>query len=438
MATQGFQLSQFERAPSIPSNIGVVDTKGIYGAVVDALRTNEALRTTQLAQAKTDAELGLARDKARTEQSLLEPEAATRRARANLLASESAFAMPGVEGAARARRAQDALASMRDELAVGNLPLASQVDQATLNQRLLQAQAVTPEMVDAQARAGLMGNRLAAATAQQGLGLLDDRTQLERLDLERKMAEARVLNDPVLIRQMAQAKAYSGMPAAVSTYRFAQQILSDPNSTPEQRRAAEIMIKTAATANADPTLAGQRAYESRTGDVMARLSTSFPKLESGLQQFEGKTDNFNRLIDEAAALVSPYSTGFGSLLSNINATEALELATKIESINATLGLDALVELKASGATLGAVTEYENKRLSSTVENLNPAITPAAFLQQLENLREARARSLKNMQDALQRDREALLRYQQRTGAGVPAGKTFQYGDFEVEILPSGR
>jgi hypothetical protein len=98
MATQGFQLSQFERAPNVPTNIGTVDTQGIYGAVVDALRTNEAIRTTQAVQAKTDAELALARDKALTEQSLLEPEAATRRARANLLANESAFAMPGVEG----------------------------------------------------------------------------------------------------------------------------------------------------------------------------------------------------------------------------------------------------------------------------------------------------------------------------------------------------
>ena len=243
MATQGFQLSQFERAPNVPTNIGTVDTQGIYGAVVDALRTNEALRTTQLAQAKTDAELELARDKALTEQSLLEPEAATRRARANLLASESAFAMPGVEGAARARRAQDALASMRDELAVGNLPLASQVDQATLNQRLLQTQAVTPEMIDAQARAGLMANRLAAGTAQQGLDLLDTRTQLERLELDRKKKEAEILSDPALIRQMAQAKAFSGMPAALSTYGFAQRILADPNSTPEMINAALVAMK---------------------------------------------------------------------------------------------------------------------------------------------------------------------------------------------------
>jgi hypothetical protein len=451
MATQGFQLSQFDRAPDIPSNVGVVDTKSIYGAVVDALRTNEALRTTQLAQAKTDAELGLARDKALTEQSLLEPEAVSRRARANLLASESAFAMPGVEGAARARRAQDALASMRDELVIGNLPLASQLDQATLNQRLLQTQAITPEMVDAQARASLMANRLAAGTAQQGLDLLDTRTQLERLELERKKKGAEILSDPALIRQMAQAKAYSGMPAALSTYGFAQRILADPNSTPEQIRAAQIMLKTAPTANADPTLRAQQSFQAKRGSVAAALEMSLPKLEGALESFQAKSNNFDRLIDEAEALVSPYTTGFGSLLDQMPASQARALATTVMSLEATLGFDALQEMRANsptGGALGNVTDFENKRLSATIASLDTGVDGATFLERLQVLRNERAEALRRMRAGLMRDQNSVQEFRSSVGmqpsplapqtsplAPQRGSQSFNYKGFTVEILP---
>lgn len=93
LETSGFQLSQFERAPQIPGNIGVVDTKSIYGSVVDALKANEALRTTQAVQAATDAELALAQQKAQTEMGLLGPEAEARRAKAELLSAEAPYQM---------------------------------------------------------------------------------------------------------------------------------------------------------------------------------------------------------------------------------------------------------------------------------------------------------------------------------------------------------
>lgn len=443
MATQGFQLSQFDRAPSVPSNVGVVDTKGIYGAVVDALKTNEALRTTQLAQATTDAELTLARDKARTEQSLLEPEAVSRRARANLLASEAAFAMPGVEGAARARRAQDALASQTAELAVGNLPLASMVDQAALNQRLMQAQAITPEMIAAENQARLRANQLAAGTSERGLGLLDQRAELERLDLARKMEEAKVLNDPALIRQMAQAKAYSGMPAALSTYGFAQRILADPNSTPEQIRAAQIMLKTAPTANADPTLRGQQSFQAKRGSVAAALEMTLPKLEGALESFEAKSSNFDRLIDEAAALVGPYTTGFGALLERMPASEARALATTVASLEATLGFDALQEMRANsptGGALGNVTDFENKRLSATIASLDTGVDGATFLERLQILRNERAGALRRMRENLDRDRNSVQEFRSSIGMQssplVPqrGSRSFKYGDFDVTVL----
>lgn len=106
LETSGFQLSQFERAPQIPGNIGVVDTKAIYGAVVDSLKANEALRTTQAVQAATDAELVLARQKAQAEAGLLGPESEARRAKAQLFTAGAPLEMELLGPRATAERAK--------------------------------------------------------------------------------------------------------------------------------------------------------------------------------------------------------------------------------------------------------------------------------------------------------------------------------------------
>ena len=448
MATQGFQLSQFDRAPNVPSNIGVVDTQGIYGAVVDALKTNEALRTTQLVQAKTDAELTLARDKARTEQSLLEPEAATRRARANLLASEAAFAMPGVEGAARAKRAQDALASMRDELAIGNLPLASEVDQALLRQKQLEAQAVTPEVVDARTKAAMYQNQLAAGRAQRGLGLLDSEADYERLELQRKKREAEALSDPELIAQIARSKAFKGMPASIGTIQYAKMILADPNSTPEDRQSALVAMKVAPTPNADPNLIGQQKFEGQLGSQIAKIEAALPKQETAILTFEAKSDNFQSVLDQAEALVSPYSTGIAAL-APLPLTEARALASLLVTIDANTGFTELQELRASsptGAALGAVSDEENKRLSSSIANIDLTLSAETVLRRLQQLREYRQGAVKRLKEGFQRDQNAVQAYRSSKKldaspliAPPTGGQSFNYSvggeRYDVQTLP---
>ena len=106
LETSGFQLSQFERAPQVPGNIGVVDTKGIYGSVVDALKSYEALRTTQSMQAATDAELALATQRAQTEAGLLGPEAEARKAKAELFAAQAPYEQGLIRPKALATRTQ--------------------------------------------------------------------------------------------------------------------------------------------------------------------------------------------------------------------------------------------------------------------------------------------------------------------------------------------
>lgn len=441
MRTQGFQLSQFSRAPQVPGNIGIVDTKSIYGSVVDALKSFEAARTAQQVQAATDAELALATEKAATEQALLTPESEARRARANLLASESAAAMPGVETAARARRAADVLSAQRAELGSLNVPKEVMAQGAQYDRMYREAEALTPEVIAAGTRARTAADTLAARKAEAGLGLVASETDLARADLRRKLAESEVLSDPVLIRRMAEGKSFTGMPASVQNYMFAQRILNDPNSTPEQIRAAQIMIKTAPTASSDPTLRAQQAFQGKRGALAGELEMALPKLEGALQTFEDKTTNFDALIDEAAKLVSPYSTGFGVLIDRLPTSEARKLAGIVESLQANLGLDALQEMRnnsPTGGALGNVTDFENRRLSSTIVSLDTGIEGADFLERLQILREERRKALQRVRTAFDRDRSTVQQFRSEIrmpSSSAPTTGSFEVGDFKVTILP---
>jgi hypothetical protein len=110
MPTQGFQLSQFSRAPQVPGGIGDVDVKGIYDSVVNSLRAHEAMQATAGRQAETEATQLFNTQKANlgTQEALaagpgvLDAAAATRNK--NILSSaESTAALPGVGPLATAR-----------------------------------------------------------------------------------------------------------------------------------------------------------------------------------------------------------------------------------------------------------------------------------------------------------------------------------------------
>lgn len=450
MATQGFQLSQFERAPQVPSNIGVVDTKSIYGAVVDALKANEALRTVQQVQATTDAELTLARQKALMETGLLEPEAEARRMRANLLASEAAAGIPNVGTAARARRAADVLAAERAELGVGNVPAEVMAQGAQLGRMQREAEAITPESLYAGVRARTSADTLAARKAEAGLGLVESEAELARAELRQKLAESEILSDPELIRRRVESRSYGGMPAAVQSYIFAQRVLNDPNSTPEQLRAAQIMLRTAPTASSDPMLRAQQSFQVRRGALVGELQMALPKLEGALQTFEDQTANFDRLIDQAVQLVSPYTTGYGVLIDRLPTTDARALNGIVESLQANLGFDTLQEMRnnsPTGGALGNVTDYENRRLSATITSLDPGIDGATFLERLQILREERQKALQRMRNAFNRDRNVVEEFRSEIGmprttsapapraTSAPPARTFNYGNFKVTILP---
>jgi hypothetical protein len=284
-----------------------------------------------------------------------------------------------------------------------------------------------------------MANTLAAQRAQASLGMMDEETELARSELQRKMIEAKVMSDPNIIRRTVEGR---GMPASAQNYLFAQRILNDPNSTAEQLRAAQIMIKTAPTASSDPTLRAQQSFQAKRGTLAGELELALPKLERSVQTFERKTNNFDQLIDQAAQLVGPYTTGFGSLIDRLPASDALALAGIVESLQANIGFDALQEMRVNsptGGALGNVSDFENRRLSSTIVNLDTRVNGATFLSRLQTLRDERQKAVKEMRKGLNDDRGVVDEFRAEIGmprkASVPANSTFNFGEFKVTILP---
>jgi hypothetical protein len=126
------------------------------------------------------------------------------------------------------------------------------------------------------------------------------------------------------------------------------------------------------------------------------------------------------------------------------ASEARALANVVESLQATLGFDALQEMRANsptGGALGNVTDFENRRLSSTITSLDTGVEGSTFLERLQILRSERADALRRMRQGLDRDRNVVQEY--RTSVGMQPSplvpqrgqQSFQYKDFKVEILP---
>jgi hypothetical protein len=202
METSGFQLSQFDRPPQIPGNVGVVDTKNIYGAVVDALRSYEAMQAVQASQVATQ----LAAQKATADQLALRDETELRRARA--LAERGV-----VEPEADARAAKARLFTAAAPYEMGLLQPEAEV-------RRGKAQLFT---------AGLPGE----------LGMVPSRQDTERAKLAAEKVTADIMSEPTLARQLILSKSMS---PADRSRQIAIRTLEDPNATDFSRRAAAIQL----------------------------------------------------------------------------------------------------------------------------------------------------------------------------------------------------
>jgi hypothetical protein len=132
LETSGFQLSQFDRAPNIPGNVGVVDTKSIYDSVTNALKQHEVFRTLQQVQGLNDASMAYQTAQAQGLLSNLPDTLAAQRAQSRLLSAEATAGLRGVSPQVDAQIAKYLLSSASDTASMPLVPNRAAAEKAKL------------------------------------------------------------------------------------------------------------------------------------------------------------------------------------------------------------------------------------------------------------------------------------------------------------------
>lgn len=96
-------------------------------------------------------------------------------------------------------------------------------------------------------------------------------------------------------------------------------------------------------------------------------------------------------VQELKKKVSPWTTGYGSLLSYLPATDATNFAAELDTLKANIAfseLTAMREASKTGGALGSVSDKEMGLLTSALGALNAKQSPANFLQQLQKIEDS--------------------------------------------------
>lgn len=166
---------------------------------------------------------------------------------------------------------------------------------------------------------------------------------------------------------------------------------------------AEDITQTQAQRRAAVTEAEQTAQ----ADVQRRENE--PARRERVRSILDKTNRVEQKVDEAIGKVNRFTTGFGSLLQNLPASQSRELRNDLTTIRATLAFDTLQQMRdasPTGGALGQVSERELSLLEGALEVLDQATTQDQLVNALNDVR----RHYQNWrQAALEADRAARQR-----------------------------
>lgn len=128
---------------------------------------------------------------------------------------------------------------------------------------------------------------------------------------------------------------------------------------------------------------GDRPYEKGSGGpVQADASAAYG---------DERTTRTREAVDALIAKVGPMTTGMGSLLANIPATDARNFSAELDTLKSNIAFNELAQMRAAsktGGALGAVSEKEMRLLESSLGALDAGQSPAQFRQQLTRIRES--------------------------------------------------
>lgn len=441
LETSGFQLSQFDRAPQIPGNIGVVDTKSIYGAVVDALKTNEALRTTQQVQAMNDAETALATQKARTEMGLLTPEAEARQAKAQLFTAGAPYQQALLPFEDRARRqeleAQEIKNRLLSEPGTARKVLErSLMTQAEITkQRNLDVLSDPLSTTDAK-RAAAIGLGFEAKAVQPGFGyaVVTGQDGAQRLVITSKNAPG-----AYDIGSGTGVGAFSGglPPAQLPLFRSATstpsvQLPLLPQRTPAPAAAVApsappaaatevaplVPVETTAPTSGGLTLTpapapnkiwlgpsvADKATQTEIAQAKGKALEQLPKLKSTLQDMELSVQQGEKYLDLAKDKISTWNpTILGSLWRAVEGlvpgTEVNDVKNQLLPVESNIFVQQLSNMRQNsptGGAVGNVTDVEGQRLINSLGSLSLTQSRDQLLANIENVKTVRRQVFENL------------------------------------------
>lgn len=117
-------------------------------------------------------------------------------------------------------------------------------------------------------------------------------------------------------------------------------------------------------------------------------------------------------VDEAIAMVNPFTAGLGSFAAVVPGSPQFALASTIKSIKANLGVDKIQEMRANsptGGALGSTSNLELDQLQSSVAALDQGLDDKVLKKNLEKVKKHYENWQKTVQKAAQ------------LPAGIPAG-----------------
>ncbi len=419
LTTSGSTLSALARAPAIPGNVGKIDAASIYNQVVQGLQTAEALRQAAGAQRQVNAENQAAVEAAPMRTAILAQQAEQAPIQTALLADKAALSgatlpssilaenatntgtvaqTPSRTAILAAQASPEYLAAQRQHL------LASSIPQEYREFEML-TQGLTPEQKEAARRIkfGIDARQSGAAIQYKEVVGADGVTRLVAVDPRQVGAQVVGTGERYgggIGAPLAQPAPVAVAPAVAATP--AAIVAPTPNvfaSAPAaERKAAE-------------------ATATETAKLQAERQSKLPKAQQSLTTLQDKTKLIDQTIDEAKALVGPFTVGYGSMLDRLPATDARALKAKIDTIRANIGFDALQEMRQNsptGGALGAVSDYEGQNLQGTLAKLDTGLDATSFLDNLERVRAARNQTLARIANAYQQD------FKLATEGGKPA------------------
>lgn len=456
LETSGFQLSQFDRAPNIPGNVGVVDTKSIYDSVTSALKQQEVFRTLQQVQGLTDATTAYQTAQAQGLLSNLPDTLAAQRAQSRLLSSQSTEGLRGVTSGVDAQIAKSLLSSASDTASLPLVPNRAAAEKAKLeSERVMSGVMAEPEVARRVVMAKTLGTGTNASrnTAITTLGDPNSTEFARRAAAVYLGLEPKAIAPGIGYQVLTDADGSTRLVATNKLAPGAQDVLTGqvigvapgtrPTMAPQQLSLLPTPAAAAPAAPAAPAAAaaaapyvlvdglprgsrqqsdsfwlgqpsGKKVSEKDISQIKSEWLKKIPSMEASVRDMESKVIQSEKFLDEAQNKISMMTTGLpGQMTRGIGGTDAFDLNELLKSVRTNIFIAELAQMRANsptGGAIGNVTDVEGNKLESVLGSLDTGQTKGQLIDNIDKVRSARRETLQNLKATLNDYRQYMNGY----------------------------